>query len=379
MELTFTTWVIIAVVSATLLGGVVIGRLVQYGGARVFFLAPAALVFSIFVLYPIVGSVWISFHDVRADRFICADGRSLEEARQAQDALGEAAPNCRRVPEMVWNDFSNYARFFDKFDRNFERLGTEVLKIVPFGKQFLDESDAEKPPRYPRLTKAGESLLNNAIWLILFQIAIPLGLALAVLLNQNAFVVRLLKPMFFFPFVLSPTVIAFIFQFFYSPFDGPLVWFYELVGWGKNGILGTQGWSTLGVIIAAWYPQIAYCIIIYLAGLTAINPELLEAGKLDGAQGFTLFRTIVMPQLWPATFICVVVTTIGALRSFDLVQVMTNGLQKSEVLARYMYDVGFGERGGDYGYGATISVILFAIMLAFIIFFVTNMVRQADS
>ena len=83
-------------------------------------------------------------------------------------------------------------------------------------------------------------------------------------------------------------------------------------------------------------------------------------------------------QLWPATFICVVVTTIGALRSFDLVHVMTVGGQKSEVLARLMYEVGFGENGGNYGYGATISVILFLIMLVFIIFFVSNMVRQAD-
>ena len=57
--------------------------------------------------------------------------------------------------------------------------------------------------RYPRLTDAGEALLNNLIWLIMFQVAIPIGLALAVLLNQNHFVVRLMKPTFFFPFVLS--------------------------------------------------------------------------------------------------------------------------------------------------------------------------------
>lgn len=91
-----------------------------------------------------------------------------------------------------------------------------------------------------------------------------------------------------------------------------------------------------------------------------------------------MFRKIVLPQLWPATFICVVVTTIGALRSFDLVQVMTVGQRWSDVLARYMYEIGFGENGGNYGFGATISVILFMIMLVFIIFFVTNMVRQAD-
>ncbi len=316
----------------------------------------------------------MSLHDVRADRIICSDGREIADL--------ETGEKCRRVQKMEFVGLDNYERFFAKTPRNIKRLRKEFGKLLSF--QYLNPTLTEKErdkakPVYPRLTDAAEALMNNVIWLILFQIAIPIGLALAVLLNQNHFVTRLMKPMFFFPFVLSPTVIAFLFQFFYNTSDGaPLLWFFEAVGWGKDGVLGTNGWSNIGIIIAAWYPQIAYCVIIYLAGLTAINSELIEAGKLDGASGFTLFRTIVMPQLWPATFICVVVTTIGALRSFDLVHVMTVGGQKSEVLARLMYEVGFGENGGNYGYGATISVILFLIMLVFIIFFVTNMIRQTD-
>lgn len=368
-----TLW-LAALVAGTVVFAFTVGRLFRYGPARILFLAPAFLLFGVFVLYPIGGSAWMSLHDVRADRIICSDGREIAELDDGE--------RCRRVQKMEFVGLKNYQRFFAKTPRNIKRLRKEFGKLISF--QYLNptltEQDREKAkPSYPRLTDSAEALLNNVIWLILFQIAIPIGLALAVLLNQNHFVTRLMKPMFFFPFVLSPTVIAFLFQFVYNTSDGsPLLWFFEWVGWGKDGILGTNGWSNIGIIIAAWYPQIAYCVIIYLAGLTAINAELIEAGKLDGAAGITLFQKIVMPQLWPATFICVVVTTIGALRSFDLVHVMTVGGQKSEVLARLMYEVGFGENGGNYGYGATISVILFLIMLVFIIFFVTNMIRQAD-
>ncbi len=357
-------WLLLGIVALIVVAVLIAQRVSQYGGARILFLAPAAFVFSIFVVYPIVGSIWLSLHDVQADRLICSDGRSIKEAQ------GDST--CRRVPKMEFIGLDNYEKFFDKFPRDWRRTTKEVRELF--------DGDPDTKAKMPRASNEFKALVNNVIWLVLFQVAIPIGLALAVLLNQSALFARILKPMYFFPFVISPAVIAFLFQFVYNPFEGgPLVGLYSLMGLkDKYGILGTDGISTFGVIFAAWYPQIAYCIIIYLAGLTAINSELIEAGKLDGATGFSLFRKIIMPQLWPATFICVVVTTIGALRSFDLVQVMTGGQRWSEVLARYMYEKGFGESGGDYGFGATVSVILFAIMLVFIVFFVSNMVRQNE-
>ena len=135
--------------------------------------------------------------------------------------------------------------------------------------------------------------------------------------------------------------------------------------------------ATFGVIFAAWYPQIAYCVIIFLAGLTAINPELIEAGKLDGARGFTMFRKIVLPQLAGNLYLRCGYNNWGA-SEFRF----GAGDDRGAAVVRRSGTVhvrnGFGENGGNYGFGATISVILFMIMLVFIIFFVTNMVRQAD-
>lgn len=400
LGISVTLWVIIGIALMSVASAFTIGRFIKFGPTRILFLAPAALFFAIFVIYPIGGSAWISLHEAYDDASRCADGRALNE-------LGESE-RCRRVLDMQWNGLGHYQDLFlgpwDENKQEFKGLAKDTSRLtrslntlstwtlnglanisrqaynLTLGNLGLDEVSIleAKKPSYPRLSPMWESAINNLLWLFMFQIAIPIGLALAVLLNQTTLINRIIKPLFFFPFVIAPAVIAFLFQFFYNADAGPLVGLYQWMGWGKNGILGTNGWSNFGIIFAAWYPQIAYCIIIYLAGLTAINPELIEAGSLDGAKGFKLFRLIILPQLWPATFICVVVTTIGALRSFDLVQVMTLGERRSEVMARYMFELGFGEGGGNYGKSAAVSMVLFAFMLIFIAFFVTRMVRQTE-
>ena len=87
---------------------------------------------------------------------------------------------------------------------------------------------------------------------------------------------------------------------------------------------------------------------------------------------------VILPQLWPATFIAFVVTIIGALRSFDLISIMTRGgpFGQSRVLSYYMYEKALSEYGFKMGYGAAIAVVLFLIMLVFIVGFLVSMYRQ---
>jgi multiple sugar transport system permease protein len=87
---------------------------------------------------------------------------------------------------------------------------------------------------------------------------------------------------------------------------------------------------------------------------------------------------VVLPQLKPATFIAFVVTIIGALRSFDLISIMTGGgpFGSSRVLAFYMFEVALSEYGFRMGYGAAIAVVLFLIMLCFIAYFLWSMYRD---
>ncbi len=222
------------------------------------------------------------------------------------------------------------------------------------------------------------SLVNNVKWLALYLLAIPGGLFIALFLNQQVRGIRIYKSLFFFPFVISQVVVGLVFAWFYNPSIGLLNPILSLFGVESVNVLGDPDMVTYGIIAAGLWPQIAYCMILYLTGLNAVDPDQVEAARLDGAKGLKMLWYVILPQLRPATFIAVVVTVIGALRSFDLISVMTNGgpFGSSRVLAYYMFEVSLSEYGFRMGYGAAIAVVLFLIMLVYIGFFLWRMWRE---
>lgn len=222
------------------------------------------------------------------------------------------------------------------------------------------------------------SLKNNVLWLALYMLAVPAGLFIALFLNQTTPGIRIYKSLFFFPFVISQVVVGLIFGWFYNPDFGVVGIVWERFGAKPPQILGDERFVTYGIILAGLWPQIAYCMILYLTGLNNVSPEQVEAGRLDGAKGWNMLRHIILPQLKPATFIAVVVTVIGALRSFDLVATMTQGgpYGSSNVLAYYMYETALSEYGYRYGYGSAIAVVLFLIMMVYISYFLVRMYRD---
>ncbi len=281
----------------------------QYTLAPVYFLAPAMVLFSLFVLWPIAQSIWISFHE--------------------WSGFGE----------MTWVGLKNYRSLFDDGE----------FKV---------------------------SLANNARWLVLMLLAPVGGLAIALFLNQNVRGIRLAKSLFFFPFVINLVVIGLIFSWFYNPDLGLLAEITRSLGMRPIPILADETLATYGIIVAALWPQTAYCMILYLTGLTSMNFQVIEAGRIDGAYGWTMLWNVVLPQLRGASFIAVVVTVIGALRSFDLIAIMTAGgpWGSSNVLAYFMYQEALFNF--KMGYGASIAVILFLIMAVFIAFFLRSVVRN---
>ena len=222
------------------------------------------------------------------------------------------------------------------------------------------------------------SLWNNLKWLALYLLAIPAGLLIALFLNQNIIGIRIYKSLFFFPFVISQVVVGLVFSWFYLPREGLLNAALTLFGFDTINVLGDPKMATYGIIAAGLWPQTAYCMILYLTGLNAVNPEQIEAGRLDGAKGVRMLWYVILPQLRPATFIAFVVTIIGALRSFDLISIMTNGgpFGSTRVLSFYMFEKALSEYGFRMGYGSAIAVVLFLIMLVFIIYFLWSMYRD---
>ena len=286
------------------------------------FLAPGALFFVVYVIAPI----WQSF------------GMSLYD----WNGLGDIDTNGTYV------GLENYNKLFglngERADRNFQI-----------------------------------SLWNNLRWLVLYLLAVPLGLFIALFLNQNVRGIRLYKSLFFFPFVISQVVVGLVFSWFYLPNNGL---FTIMTGWFgfeiSGGVLGNPNSATYGIIAAGLWPQTAYCMILYLTGLNAVDHEQVEAARLDGAKGRKMLWHVILPQLKPATFIAFVVTIIGALRSFDLVSIMTGGgpFGSTRVLSFYVFEKYLSERGLQYGYAAAVAVVLFLIMLVFISYFLWTMYQD---
>ncbi|MBI1217133.1 MAG: ABC transporter permease subunit [Rhodobacteraceae bacterium] len=222
------------------------------------------------------------------------------------------------------------------------------------------------------------SLENNVIWLVLYMLAVPAGLFIAIFLNQNTRGIRIYKSLFFFPFVISQVVVGLIFSWFYAPGFGLFFKLTQLFDPAGIALLADERYATYGIIAAGLWPQIAYCMILYLTGLNNVAPDQVEAARLDGAKGWRMLWYVILPQLRPATFIAVVVTVIGALRSFDLVSIMTQGgpYGSTRVLSYYMYEEALSEYGYRMGYGAAIAVVLFAIMMVFISGFIWKMYRD---
>ena len=173
------------------------------------------------------------------------------------------------------------------------------------------------------------------------------------------------------PMVLSLVVVGLIWGWFLQPEFGLVEYllkkFNLLAQDSQMTIMASFTWATAGLIIAASWPHAAYCMILYLAGLSNLKKNVLEAAAIDGAKGFRMFWHIILPMLRPATVIVVIVTMIGALRTFELVSIMTDGgpANSSNVLANYMYQQTF--RSFRYGYGAAIAIILFLSSLVLIV------------
>lgn len=220
------------------------------------------------------------------------------------------------------------------------------------------------------------SIKNNIWWLVLYLLSLPIGLGISIFLNQTFLGVRLVKSLFFFPFVLSSVVVGLVFSWFYDPSFGLLNRILGFVGLNEIAVLSDERLVTYGIIAAGLWPQIAYCMILYLTGLTNIDRDQIEAGRMDGAKRFSMLFSVVLPQLKPISFVALVVTMIGALRSFDLVLIMTAGgpYGTSSVLGFLMYEQAiFNYR---MGYGSAVAVVLFLIMSIFIAFFLWRMLRD---
>jgi len=223
------------------------------------------------------------------------------------------------------------------------------------------------------------ALLNNLKWLVSFvTIPVGMGLALAMLFNNNKIPgISAIKAIFYSPYILAPVVIGLIFSWMYFPDGGIFSTMLAELGYKGPaiGFLSDPAMATWCIIAAAVWRQVGYIMTLYLAGLQAVDPSLVDAAIVDGCNRWQLFRYVIFPLLNPITVVVVVISVIDSLRSFDLVFVMTRGgpANSSSVLANFMYIEAFNNY--KMGYGAAIAVILFLISAVFIFIYLWRVLR----
>jgi ABC-type sugar transport system permease subunit len=222
------------------------------------------------------------------------------------------------------------------------------------------------------------SLLNNLKWLIaMITVPVIIGLGLAMMLNQNIRGDRFLKMGIFLPQVLSFAVVALIWAWVYNPRAGLINSFLINIGVeDPPGWLADKSLASWAIIAAGVWRQIGYVMILYVAGLNNVDPTLIDASKVDGANSWKRFRHVIFPLLAPVTTIVVVISIIDSLRTFDLVQIMTRGgpANASSVLANLMYIQAFNNY--RMGLGAATAVVLFIISFVFIVAYLSRVLRD---
>lgn len=142
--------------------------------------------------------------------------------------------------------------------------------------------------------------------------------------------------------------------------------------------LGSRAWAIPSIAMISVWKSMGYNAIIVFAGLQTIPPSIYEAGRIDGASEVQMFRRLTLPLLRPILAMVLVLTVIGSFQVFDIVAVTTKGgpANASNVLQMYIYDKAFGQF--DFGYGATMSLALFA-MLIIITFLQLRLMRASES
>jgi multiple sugar transport system permease protein/raffinose/stachyose/melibiose transport system permease protein len=232
---------------------------------------------------------------------------------------------------------------------------------------------------------AGDDVFRSAVghtvlWLLLFGgLSALLGLAAALLLQQERRGVGFYRAALFLPVVFSLVATALVWQAIYQP-DGVLNRLLESVGLDslRHAWLADQDTALYAVIVPALWRQIGYVMVLYLAGLKGIDPALYEAARVDGAGAWQRFRHVTLPQLRSVNAVVLSVIIIDSLRSFDVVWSLTRGgpYHSSELLSTYMYSTAF--QSLRLGYGSALAVVIFLLAFGVIASYLVRAFREAD-
>lgn len=197
-------------------------------------------------------------------------------------------------------------------------------------------------------------------------LSILIGLGLALLFNEELKGKRIMRTMLVMPIVLPPVVVGFTWKFLLSSEVGVIgAYLMRLIGLGDVSLLGDPTLALISVIMADVWGKVPVPFLIFLAGLAAIPPTYYESAKVDGAGKWQIFKSITLPNMRKPLVVALILRTIDAFNSFDIIFVMTKGGpgMATHTLPMLGWKVGFYYF--DLGMASAIGVVLL-IMAIFI-------------
>ena len=239
---------------------------------------------------------------------------------------------------------------------------TDYTDMNPINLHFVGLKNYIKVLQTPVMLAAIKNSVIYAILLTGFQTL--LGLPLAFVLNQKLKSRNLLRAVFFFPAVFSSLIIGYLWNFIMSSSDFGLI----------NNILHQLGLGTLNfftsknalysVILTQIWQWTGWAMVIFLANLQSISPDLYEAAEIDGANGLKKFMYVTLPLMCPSVKIVIVTGLIGGMKVFDIIYSMTSGGpgDATQTVMTVMMKKGISE--GFYSTGSAFGVCFFIIVLA---------------
>ncbi len=192
-----------------------------------------------------------------------------------------------------------------------------------------------------------------------------LAVPLAVLLNMKFKGRNILRSIFFFPAVLSPIIIGFLWSFLYSTsVYGPINNILLSLGLDKVNFLGDPKLALNSIIVTQIWQWTGWAMVIILANLQSIDESYYEAAKLDGAGPVQCFFRITVPMLYPSMNVLIVSGLIGGLKVYDIIVGTTGGGPFNATSTIILSIIQDAMGGGQYGAAAAYSVVFFLIVLA---------------
>lgn len=270
------------------------------------FLLPAVLIYGYFIVYPMLDSIRLSLHRWSGFR--------------------------TEQPEFV--GLENYVRLFTQ-DPVFWR-----------------------------------SFTNSIIWVVLsLLIPMVMGLLLALGLNRQLVGRNLMRAVIYIPAVFASITVAAMWRWIYNPTLGLVNRALEAVGldsWTQSW-LGDPKIALYSIFAASVWQAVGFPMVLFLAGLQTVPPELVDAARIDGAGSWQVFRNVTLPALRPTTVVVVILTIVHSLKVFDLIVGMTGGgpAQSTQVLALWSYTQSFTNH--NFGAGGAVATVLLVLSLCLVV------------